>query len=451
MDHQTENKKKKNKLKLAFIISTSSFLFIVSVALILVFVILTDKTTSTHQKSENEITEIIKKNYINGFKNTGNSGIFSYSMSEDDINDLFEKANENNTNKYISKKYYQSIDNHHYFYIDLKNTFLVKTRVVFDTVVTSINDDFSYNLGIVSCKMGKTNALTLLKKASLLTEDVFYSDYLPIKYNDEKNEFTVSPLTFIDSFPKSDISELFFGIAKDNLSIFSLNGSLFGFNVDFSKHGNSAAAETDLITEYDLYNELKTGCESVDFSSLSVGDSRTSYSINEEVLSTLLSRSCSHINEEKIDSQLTTETVIFDLISARALMKPDNRIQVSLCYSLNAYHIDFVNELELIDASTIYFSSSIETKNLIKIGTKIYEGKENKFVSKVISDMNKILAQLSTIQSEFFTFTEERNTLDINLKTMNDNFSDLDLKYSQKSIKVNPLNKRLDFVVTKAS
>ena len=81
MTKQTE-KKKRSKLKTILVISTSSFLFIIAVCLILVFAILTDKTTSTHQKSDNESAEIINKNYVKGFKNTGNSGIFSFSMDE---------------------------------------------------------------------------------------------------------------------------------------------------------------------------------------------------------------------------------------------------------------------------------------------------------------------------------------------------------------------------------
>ena len=450
MDEQTQNKKR-SKLKTVLIISTSSFLFVIAVCLILVFAILTDKNTSAHQKSENEITEIIQKNYVKGFKNTGNSGIFSFSMDENDINNLFEKANENITDKHISKKYYQSIDNHHYFYIDLKNTFLVKTRVVFDTVVTSINDDFSYNLGIVSCKMGKTNALTMLKKANLLSEGIFYSDYLPIKFNEDRNEFVVSPLTFIDLFPKTEISDLFFGIAKDHLNLFSLNQSLLGFNLDFSKLSTSETSDIDLTIEYNLYNDLKTACESVDFSSLSVGESHTSYSIDEVAASSLLSKCCASQEKEIIESPLTEEKVIFSLAAVKAKMKPGNIIEVSLTYSLNAYNIDIVNEIELIDASTTYFNSSFESKNSFKIGAYSYEGKENKIVGVIRNKVVSLFSKLSEIQSDFFTFNNNNQTLNINLETMNNNFSDLDLKYSYKSVQVNQATKTLDFILTKAS
>lgn len=450
MTKQTQ-KKKRDKLKTILVISTSSFLFIIAVCLILVFAILTDKNTSTHQKSENEITEIIKKNYVKGFKNTGNSGIFSFSMDENDINDLFEEANENIKDKHISKKYYQSIENHHYFYIDLKNTFLVKTRVVLDTVVTSINDDFSYNLGIVSCKMGKTNALTMLKKANILSEDIFYSDYLPIKYNEDRNEFVVSPLTFIDSFPKAETSDLFFGIAKDHLNLLSLNQSLLGFDLDFSKLSTSESSEIDLTTEYNLYNDLKTACESVDFSTLGVGESYTCHCINQDVMTSLLSKCCASLENQIIESTLTEEKVIFSLTAVKAKMKPDNIIELSLSYSLNAYNIDLVNEIELIDTSTTYFNSSFESRNSFKIGTYSYEGKNDKFVGVITNKIVSLFSNLAENQSNFFTFNNNNQTLNINLETMNNNFSDLDLKYSYKSVQVNQATKNLDFILTKPS
>ena len=450
MSEQTQ-KKKRNKLKTILVISTSSFLFIIAVCLILVFAILTDKNTSTHQKSDNESAEIIKKNYVKGFKNTGNSGIFSFSMDENDINDLFAEANENIKDKHISKKYYQSIDNHHYFYIDLKNTFQVKTRVVLDTVVTSINDDFSYNLGIVSCKMGKTNALTMLKKANILSEDIFYSNYLPIKYNEDSNEFVVSPLTFIDLFPKVETSDLFFGIAKDHLNLFSFNQSLLGFNLDFSKLSTSESSEIDLTTEYNLYNDLKSACESVDFSSLSLGESYTCHSINQDVMTSLLSKCCASQENEIIESPLTEEKVIFSVTAVKAKMKQDNIIELSLSYSLNAYNIDIVNEIELIDTSTTYFNLSFESRNSFKIGTYSYEGKNDKFVGLITNKIVSLFSNLAETQSNFFTFNNNNQTLNINLETMNNNFSDLDLKYSYKSVQVNQTTKALDFVLTKAS
>ena len=84
------NKKKMKRLKLLIGASISSFLFIFSVCILLFSFLTMDKTKLDYQKSENEASEIIKKNYLKAFKNPWNSDIFSFSLDEEDINDLFK-------------------------------------------------------------------------------------------------------------------------------------------------------------------------------------------------------------------------------------------------------------------------------------------------------------------------------------------------------------------------
>lgn len=452
MKKKDTTKKKKSKLKILIAISISSFLFIISVCLILLSTILTDKTKYSHQNSGNEISEIIKKNYLKSFKNTGNSGVFSFSMDETDINDLFDKKSEQINNKYVSKMYYQTSDNHHYFCIELKRTFIVKSRIVFDTIPTSINDDFSYNLGIVSCKMGKANALPILMKKKLLKEDIFENEYLPIKYNSDTNSFVVSPLKLIEYFPKSEISNLFFDVGKDHMNLFSLNGSLFGFNLDFSKLvTNNMQPEIDYHTEYHLKDDIKTACESVDFSGLSVDESFIAYSLSEETLTNLFTRSIPASKKETLSSSLTEDVANFELSSISVSIKDENLIGTVLYYSLNGYVVDVHSEIVLTDDSSTFYNAYLESKAKVKIGEYIYEGNTSKKVNKITNDISEIFVKLSENHGDFFNFNDFNQSLEINLETMNNSFTDLDLKYSQKSIIVNSTNKRLDFVVTKSA
>ena len=168
-------------------------------------------------------------------------------------------------------------------------------------------------------------------------------------------------------------------------------------------------------------------------------------------MTSLLSKCCASQENEIIESPLTEEKVIFSLTAVKAKMEPDNIIELSLSYSLNAYNIDTVNEIELIDTSTTYFNSSFESRNSFKIGTYSYEGKNDKFVGVITNKIVSLFSDLAEIQSNFFTFNNNNQTLNINLETMNNNFSDLDLKYSYKSVQVNQATKALDFILTKAS
>ena len=449
------NKKKMKRLKLLIGASISSFLFIFSVCILLFSFLTMDKTKLDYQKSENELSEIIKKNYIKAFKNHGNSGIFSFSLDEEDINDLFERNNELLSSEYVKKINYKRNGTHHYFYFELNKKILGRKRLVFDTIPSvSVNQDYSTNLKIVSCTVGRLNATPFLKHKIILDESLFTYECLPIKYDSNKNCFVVSPLKFMDYFPKSYYSDFFFDLAKTDMDLFSFNAekNLFGFDISFDNLSPyQPIIDQKTTAEFDFYNDLKTACEGVNFSSLSAGEHYKCYSVSSEDLSALFTKCLPTDKKETIRSPLTDEEVFFDLVTILVSFERNNNINLGIIYSIDGYLFKITQEAEFLDYSGLYFSSTIDLKPKIIMQGATFEGKDNKFVNFINDDIVGLYQNVSNYQSNFFTYDDEKKCILTNLKTMNDSFADYDLKYSTKNIEINDSEGKMNFILTKSS
>ena len=96
--HCHENKT--HKIRLIFFISLFTFLALIVAALIFIISKLKDTNRNTYQSRGIEHGEIIKKNYINGFKETETTGKFSYTLPAEDINELLSNGVESIDDKY---------------------------------------------------------------------------------------------------------------------------------------------------------------------------------------------------------------------------------------------------------------------------------------------------------------------------------------------------------------
>ena len=124
---------KKKKIKFIVALFASVTLLLVTVLIVLWFVLLSDKTRSTHVRSDSTYTEIIEKNYIKGFDSISSTGEFTFRLREDEINDMLMDGVKAIDDKHIENIYYEKGEgNDHIFFVDLKKI-PIKTRVVINT------------------------------------------------------------------------------------------------------------------------------------------------------------------------------------------------------------------------------------------------------------------------------------------------------------------------------
>ena len=450
-----ENKNKKKKIK-AILIAIVSLIVVLSMILVVIFTaLLKDKNRSNHTGSEITYSEIIKKNYINGFRGISTSGEFSFSLDNSDINELLSVGVKEKNDRYIENIYYESKDEHHYFYVDLTHV-LVKSRVVVDTVKSPLFEDGETHLIINRCTIGKADALAYLQKKGYLTSDwindYFTKCHLPISYNQDTLSFVIKAPTFINDFPSSKLGDTLFSLVKDYKDSFiKENSSLFGFNVDFTKLGaDDEFTEVDTSSELSLYQNIKDGCESVDFTMMTIGESKVGYSLKENELDILVNKVIGTSFKEEIKSEYTSNKVYFDLKGVKTSIEEVDNIKIKLYYSVNDYLIKVDEELEFLDLSTTSkFNSLFEAKPTLNIKDYTFMGKENKYVSFFINDLCLLLKNLETFDSNIFIFEENTNHLYVDSNNMNSEFSSPSLRNSKKSVAINTANKSLDFTLTK--
>ena len=450
-----ENKNKKKKIK-AILVAIVSLIVVLSMILVVIFTaLLKDKNRSNHTSSEIAYSEIIKKNYINGFRGISTSGEFSFSLDSSDINELLSIGVKEKNDRYIENIYYESKDEHHYFYVDLTHV-LVKSRVVIDTIKSPLFEDGETHLAIKRCTIGKIDALSYLQKKGYLTSDwindYFNKCHLPISYNQDTLSFVIKAPTFIDDFPSSKLGDTLFSLIKESKDSFIReNSSLFGFNVEFTKLGtDDEFTEVDTSSELSLYQNIKDGCESVDFTMMSIGESKVGYSLKENELDKLVNKVISSSYKEEIKSEYTSNKVYFDLKGVKTSLDQTSKIKIKLYYSVNDYLIRVDEELEFLDLSTTSkFNSLLEAKYTLKVKDYTFTGKENKYVSFFINDLCLLLKSLESLQSNIFIFEETTSSIYVDSKSMNSEFSTPSLRNSKKSVVINIVNKSIDFTLTK--
>lgn len=449
------DKRKKKKLKAIFIAIIS---FLVALSLLLTFIftsLVKDKSRSSHVDTGISYSEIIRKNFINGFKDTYKDGQFSFSLENEDINELLSNGLKKINDKHIQNIYYETKDDHHYFYVDLTKV-VIKARVVIDLVKSPTFLDGNSYLVINRCSIGKVDAINYLQKKGYLTSnwinEYFKKCELPISYNEDTLSFVINASTFIDYFPSTKLGDILFSLVKEKRSKFILeNSSLFGFNVDFTSLATlDEFSNIDTSSEPLIYDSIKSGCESIDLSMMCVDESRVGYSLSTSNLDILLNKVIGNSKLEEVNSLYTSNKVYFDLKGISTSLEESEKIKIKLYYSLNGYLIRVDEELAFLDVSNASkFKGVLEARYTLKINEYTFTSKEDKYVTYFINELCSLLLDVSSLQSNIFNFDTSLNSLYIDSQDMNKEFSDPSLKYSLKSIKVNIETKSIDFMITK--
>ena len=446
----------KKKIPLALVLSIGIPIVLIATLLIVLVSILSDKNRNTHVKSDAQYAEIVKKNVIKGFKDTETTGKFTFSLEEDDINDLLGGAAEALNTKYVESIYYENKEDKHTFYVDLGGI-PIKSRVALTTSIKDSNDS-KIHLNIDSIKVGKLNASNFVTKKLFEFSDkinsYFTSAHIPVSLDSENKDFVVDPFSYISTFPEGSTTSVFWDIIEENKDLVTIEKSKFGLTVDFSAFRSSpdlAVKEyTDPLPDFKANIEEKTPYE---YGIASTGNVKV-YWITEDVFNQLLQASLPTDKKEELTSTLTDKKAVFNLVGTKTTIITDEIIDVGTIYSLNGYLVDAHIKLDYSGESGknyvagAFFISNDEDNYPITLGSsRTIKGKP---ANDLKTSLSKTLEKTEEKQTDaLFTWNGENSSLNIDLKEMNDTKFVSPLKDAEKYLEVNPTDKTLDFIVCK--
>ena len=442
MEEKEVNKKGKRKFfkRVKVIVCLFASILVIAITVLVCILISRFKDTnrSNYQSRGISSSEIISKNYIDGFSNISTTGKFSFIVPEEDINELLGVGVKSLNDKYI-KDIYFDIDELGYqnFYVDLVKVG-VKTRVVISTV-PSILDETTIKLDIYSVSMGKVNTLDMLKKKGYISKQFidpfFKASSLPIVFDEDSLSFLISPYSFIKKFPNTYMGEYIFNTLKNISNAYSFNSNIFGFDADISKlSSHKEYVEVNKVDTLDVYFSVKEGCIS-NYDSMLEGETRSIYSLTEEVFNKHIKSSFVSNKKEEVSSSYTTNKVIFDLLGANIHLDQSDKINVTLFLLINNYIISIDTYLSYISSSSsIFFGGYFELQSNL-----------DPFINESLKD---VISSLSDRYS-YFEYTPNE-MLRITLESLDsDPDIPLDIRHSQKAIEINPLSKSIEFKLTK--
>lgn len=379
-----EKKEKKGLLKRipkpVYIIG-GSLVAVFAITVTTLFVLYTDRNRISKDIAEAKSQEVIKTNYIKGFKNIASTGKYNFSIPENDMNSVLKKASKSIKSELVETVYYgKSTGNHHYFYVDL-NLPVITSRAIIDTVA-SVNKDQTINLKIEKVSLGKVGGKNFLKRKGILNEKFLNSFFetanLPIKYKENKESFVVKPLTYIDKFPEPGqwdhpIAKTFFNIAKEHPSeTIKVNASTLGFEVDFSKFRSSTSlslVDTDNFPP-NFGNDLNSACDSAAVEN----DPKVLYSITKENMDLALSKSIDAlISEEYSITGQTVKNYLASMTTDYVTGEDHDYMYVHLIYSINGYLVDAVIPMEFVNLGSKPYLASFEIQFECTIGNYYYD------------------------------------------------------------------------------
>lgn len=451
-----EELKKQAKKKIAkkIILIVMTILLVLTVAgIIFIYVNLHDGNRNTYETKGYESSEIIKKNYIDGFSKTSSSGEFNFYLLKDDINELLSKSVEKLNDKYIESIYYDiGEENHHYFYFDLKVP-LIKTRVVLDTVSVEDPANNCYYLAIQNCMIGKMNAFGFLSKKGYISREFFgkigeFSN-LPISYVAEYNSIKYEPLKYLEQFPQGDVAGLVFDFAKQDLSTYSLTQDNLGFKISFKKFRNANySPDIDSTPVVDVYQRVKTALDELDSSTLPIDEPYVVATLSDKELTAIINDSFEVSKDDDVESTLTTNKARFSINRVSVKFIDDITMKYAFDVSVNGYIININQEIEpfsnIYDFETAFFAAEEIESDGLK-----FTGGDNGHVREINEILNETFANLETKQPKAFESSPLNDSFLINLDGLSDELSDISFKYAIKETRINCLENQIEFVITR--
>lgn len=449
----TEKSKKKKKAKKILLI-VMTVMFVLTIAgIIFIYVKLHDGSRNKYQVKGYDTNEIIKKNYIDGFSNISSTGVFNFSLPQDDVNELLSKSVEKLNDKYIESIYYESgEESHHYFYVDLKAP-VIKTRVVIDTVSVVDPSSNSYYLSIQNCTIGKIPAFGVLKEKGYISQEFIgkiaeYSN-LPISYVEEYNSIKYEPLKYMEQFPQGDVAGLVFDFIKEDTSSYSLTQENLGFKVSFKKFRNidyeSSADSTPVV---DVYQRVKTALDELDSSTLPIDEPYVVATLSDKELTAIINDSFEVVKDDDVESTLTSNKAIFSINRVSVKFTDDITMKYIYDVSVNGYIININQDVELLNS--IYdFETCFFAAEEIESGGIKFAGGENDHVREINEILNDTFTKVESKQPYAFETSPLNDSFLINLEGISDTLSDFTLKYATKETRINSVDNNIEFIITR--
>ena len=450
--NNTEASNKKIWNKRIVLISIIVSLLLTIAGIIFIYIKLNDKNRNSNKINDYEITEIIKKNYIDGFKDISNGGEFTFSLPKDDVNELLSKNVKKLNNKRIESIYYDTgEDNRHFFYVDLKKTG-IKTRVVIDTLLEVDEANKCYYFVIQDCTMGKTPAFSFLSKKGYFSQEFFskiaeYSN-LPISYLEDANRIKYEPIKYVDQFPYGDVSSLMVEFVKEVPSTISLDPSSIGFKVDFTKFRNADyAQETESTEVVDVYQRVKDVLNAISYDSLPLNEPYIITSLTEKELAAILNDSFGESNDEELKSSLTSNVANFSINRINVKVVDDITLKYVFDVTVNGYICNITQNVEF--TNDIYdFETHLYAAQEIESGGVKFTGLNNKQVNQILNVGDNTFTRVKAKQPKAFDFDASASRFDIYLNGLSTEIP-AKLQSCPKETSLDSLNKSINFVVTK--
>ena len=452
-EEELKKQAKKKKAKKIILIVMTVLLVLTIAGIIFIYVKLHDGNRNTYEVKGYESLEIIKKNYIDGFAKTYTTGEFSFSLPEDDINELLSKSVDKLENKRIESIYYlKGEEDHHYFYVDLKVP-IIKTRVVVNTISVADPTTNSYYLAIQNCTIGKMSAFGYLSKKGYFSQEFIgkiaeYSN-LPISYVAEYNSIKYEPLKYLEQFPQGDVAGLVFDFAKQDVSTYSLTQNNLGFKISFKKFRNTNySSEIDSTTVVDVYQRVKQALDELDSSTLPIEEPYVVATLSDKELTAIINDSFEVTKDDDVESTLTTNKASFSINRVSVKFIDDITMKYIYDVSVNGYIININQEVEpfgsIYDFETCFFAAEEIESGGIK-----FTGGDNGHVREINKILNDTFTKVESKQPNAFEASILNDSFLINLEGISDTLSDFSLKYAIKETRINSVDQNIEFIITR--
>lgn len=425
-----DKQNKKRKIKKYIFIVLISLLVIGLVAVILSYILLYDNNKNTHKDNQNNNAEIIRKNFVDGFKDTSSSGIFSFLLPSDDVNQMLMNAYKVIGDTSIESIYYEEKGSFQYFYVDLPRNCMVPSRVVIETYVSNVSN-YKVELKINKISKGKINIIDKCISKGYLSanyvSNISKYSLLPISYLEDKQAFLVDVLSLMEYFPKGDIKDSIYSvIALNKEKYISYGTSLFSFNVDFrSLRSNEYLSSKPLESVENLENSLIEKATNFDSSTIAVGEETTLYEVSMKSFSNIVSSEIDSSTKETYSSSLTSNVAIFEIKYIHAVIETD-KVKYMINISINGYEIDISINSGVVGTYSLY-RINLNLDKGIKVGNIDID--ESSDITKLYkSYLIKIFSRLAN-KYTYFTYYDESKIYGLDLSSIETTVIRPDLLY----------------------
>lgn len=407
-----DNKNKHKKLKKVFIILGCVIVLLFTLTYLIFLISHKDSNRNPTVKKETSNIQLIQKNLIEGFKNTKDTGKFSFRMSDEDINQILLNSTEGLLSGKEESCYIDSKTST--FYVDYKSTLGVKTRVsyVFDNY--GINPSKEHVL--IPTQVPKMGMLPYMWGHRINFEsfinEVSKKSGLPIRW--ENAMLIVSPNKLFEYFPNENIKSFVNGLINAKPECVSIDpNSLFGFDINFSLFSGSSLPNKEVSDVLpDLYSQVSNSLTNEFLESIPSGESKKACSISVSDINKVISSKFSKRVFEHVSIDLTDVDVSLEVSDLYISLTDTGHVSFIMPVSINGYKLNFVVNSDFIASSNkIMFEFRLIKKAMLNN----VAFQDNYVEDAIISELSKCLDVVADSFS-YISYTSSNYTLCFDFK-----------------------------------